>query len=174
LLDFGIARSDAMPREARTGTGVVVGSLAYMAPERFAAGTVTHESDVFGLGCCLFEVLAVERYYPPHRSREVPALSVDRERFESWRVGRLARLEAIDRPIVELLGRMLAWDPSERPRSSDVVLVCEELADAVRGPTLAAWARARAWPTVEHARGPWTGRVVVDEPMGAGAKSHAR
>ncbi|MGD9527981.1 protein kinase domain-containing protein [Pseudonocardia sp.] len=72
LVDFGIARSVTDPLATRlTATGAMIGTLDYMAPERFGSGTVDHRVDVYALACLLFECLTAE---PPFRAAHVGAL----------------------------------------------------------------------------------------------------
>ncbi|MBV8202714.1 MAG: serine/threonine protein kinase [Acidobacteria bacterium] len=55
VVDFGVARDAAAPRETRIG--LAVGSVHYMAPEQARAAAVDRRVDVWGLGATLYELL---------------------------------------------------------------------------------------------------------------------
>ena len=59
IMDFGIAR---LQNADRTGSGgVIVGTPSYMAPEQITNGEITPATDVFAVGCLLYELLTYER-----------------------------------------------------------------------------------------------------------------
>jgi hypothetical protein len=68
LVDFGVAHT--IEGTAMTATGFTVGTLAYMAPERFD-GHGDHRVDVYALGCLLHEALTA---VPPFPVEGLPAL----------------------------------------------------------------------------------------------------
>ena len=73
VADFGIARAvEAAGGERLTGTGIVVGTPAYMSPEQaFGPDAIDGRSDVYAMGCVLFEMIAG---HPPFRSAMPHAL----------------------------------------------------------------------------------------------------
>jgi serine/threonine protein kinase len=63
VLDFGLARFDRAPSSDAvtiqiTSPGVVVGTIAYMAPEQLLGGPTDHRVDIFALGVVLYEMLS--------------------------------------------------------------------------------------------------------------------
>ena len=60
MADFGIAKSiERLPDEVElTGTNLLVGTPAYVAPERMAGNPATPASDIYSLGVVLYEALA--------------------------------------------------------------------------------------------------------------------
>ncbi|HKF80641.1 MAG TPA: serine/threonine-protein kinase [Thermoleophilaceae bacterium] len=63
LTDFGIAR-DLGSTTALTRVGSVVGTLDYIAPERLETGGGDGRSDLYALGCVLFETLTARVPFP--------------------------------------------------------------------------------------------------------------
>ncbi len=59
LVDFGIAR--VVDSTGITVDGATIGSIDYMAPERFLSGQADHRADVYSLTCLLFECLTARR-----------------------------------------------------------------------------------------------------------------
>src|SRR5687768_12847031 len=58
LTDFGIARAISVAgSDSITETGIVIGTPAYMSPEQISAEkAIDHRSDIYSLGCVLFEM----------------------------------------------------------------------------------------------------------------------
>jgi serine/threonine-protein kinase len=61
LLDFGIARELERAEGPATTTGMVVGTIPYLAPERLRGASATPATDVYALGVVLYEMLAGRR-----------------------------------------------------------------------------------------------------------------
>jgi serine/threonine-protein kinase len=118
LTDFGIAKSAI--RQERTVDGALRGKLDYMAPEQAMLGEVDGRTDIFALGCVLYEMLEGT---PPFRGEsEIDTL----ERVRAGRM-RLAP-EAVDAPpqLQQVLARCLA------PRREDRYQRAAELAAELR------------------------------------------
>lgn len=130
LLDFGLARpSDPEPALSLTsateltGTGMVVGTPRYMAPEQVAGEGLDARSDLFAVGAILFEMLAGRPAFGGRNAIEILHATLHEQ--PPALTGSPA-VAAADRVI----RRALAKRPSERPASADAM--AEELR-AVRG-----------------------------------------
>ncbi|BBM84773.1 serine/threonine protein kinase [Candidatus Uabimicrobium amorphum] len=61
ILDFGLAKSTKLTKEQLTQTHEVMGSPHYMSPEQVRGRAVDQRTDIYSLGCILFEVLSGEK-----------------------------------------------------------------------------------------------------------------
>jgi hypothetical protein len=113
LVDFGVARSDAMARVTRTG--ISVGTAGYMAPEQ-ARGEpqITGAADVFALGCVLYECLSGA---PAFRGDSATALRALVLLHDPPPLRAIA--PALPAALDALVSRMLARDPAARPTARD-------------------------------------------------------
>jgi serine/threonine-protein kinase len=83
ILDFGIAKlvppgnTDEVARAATlveaTEAGALLGTVAYMSPEQARGQTVDHRSDVFALGCVLYEMLGGTRPFTGETAADILA-----------------------------------------------------------------------------------------------------
>ncbi|MFD9116268.1 serine/threonine-protein kinase [Streptomyces bottropensis] len=104
LTDYGISVQPDTQETRHTRSHVLIGTAAYLAPERAQGGPPTAASDLFSLGCTLYH--AVEGYGPFDRDSEIAALTsivLDAPRP----MMRAGALEAV-------LTAMLAKDPARR------------------------------------------------------------
>ena len=106
VTDFGLAKlSDS---EDLTHTGDILGTLRYMAPERFR-GHSDVRSDVYGLGLTLYELLALRPAFDEaDRSRLIDMVT----RAELPQLSKLA--PTIPRDLATIVHKAIACDPSDR------------------------------------------------------------
>ena len=125
VLDFGIARVRGLVQTSHGGA--MRGKWAYSSPEQVEGGALDPRSDLFALGCVLFEMIAGR---PPflganrHETmgliaaceyRGLGAVDLDAAERQEW-------MPAIGRvPLELLLGQLLAQRPTGRPVDGDAV-----------------------------------------------------
>jgi TolB-like protein/tetratricopeptide (TPR) repeat protein len=122
LLDFGVAK---MAGEDLTGSGVPLGTVAYMSPEQLRSAPLDSRTDLWSLGVVLYEMLTAER---PFEGADPAAL------LESILNGEPKPLSSVAGSVPEALqhivGRLLSKAPEERYHGAAELL--EELEVAVR------------------------------------------
>ena len=121
LLDFGVAKLTGEGRHDRTKIGSMLGTPQYLAPEQ-ARGEPDHRSDIYALGCLLFEMIAGR---PPfigenaidvvsmHMTEPAPKLS--------------ACAKGVPPELDALVDAMLAKEPADRPTLAHVRSEVESL-----------------------------------------------
>ena len=108
ILDFGIARADGT--RAATATGTVLGTAAYLSPEQASGRSAGPQSDLYSLGCVLFEMLTGR---PPFTADSAVGVAYRQVHDDpgppsAWRPGLPPGLDHVT-------ALLLAKDPAARP-----------------------------------------------------------
>src|SRR5262249_22712381 len=149
VTDFGVARGAGAERLTRTG--VLVGTAAYLAPERAAGGLATPAGDLYALGIVAHQCLTGKVPFDgeplvvalAHLHREMPPLP-----------------PSVPPGVAALVTELTAKDPSARPPSAqDVAVRAEQLRDAPGQPPRGA-ARPR-WRRLSLAGVPVRAALVI-------------
>jgi eukaryotic-like serine/threonine-protein kinase len=124
VADFGIARAvRAAGGETLTQAGVSVGTPAYMSPEQAAGETdLDGRSDVYSLGCVLFEMLAGQ---PPFMGRTAESVVRQHLAIDPPPVGKIR--STVPAGVAAAVNRALAKVPADR-------FTAEELGRALAEP----------------------------------------
>ncbi|MGE5176043.1 MAG: protein kinase domain-containing protein [Hyphomicrobiales bacterium] len=123
VLDFGLAKGGATEESSsqdlmasptmalsETGQGVIIGTAPYMSPEQARGRKVDRRTDVWALGCVLFECLAGRQAFEGETVSDVIARIIERE--PEWS----AIPPATPSRLRDLIQRCLTKDAEERPR----------------------------------------------------------
>ena len=151
LGDFGLAL--AIDRSRLTMTGTVMGTAAYMAPEQAQGQAVDARSDLYSLGCLLYELVTGR---PPFRGQNVMAVISQHVHVPPSPPS--DHNSDIPRALERLILKLLAKVKEQRPSSAEDVLA--ELEGAATQPS--AVPTGELPPAVEYlhrlARAPFVGR----------------
>src|SRR5262245_23211002 len=166
LLDFGLARSAGLvPAETAmshsptmtrplTARGAIVGTFQYMAPEQLEAKDADARTDLWALGCVLYEMATGSRAFAGESQASLIAAIMTGEPRA------MSDLKPVTPPALEKLVRQcLRKDPELRPQSArDVAFILDLIAgDSLGAPSVGG--HAVATPTQRVA--PWIGAAVA-------------
>ena len=132
ILDFGVAKlADGQfgpSGGVRTHSAMVLGTPTYMSPEQCrSSAKVDHRSDIYAVGCILYELLCGARPYDGDAGEQIA-----KHQLAPVPVARTVN-PAIPAELDALVSQMLAKTPDERPGSME--FVDEALATFERAPT---------------------------------------
>ena len=130
LIDFGIAHDAAATKV--TKTGAIIGTLAYMAPERFTTGVADARADVYSLTCMLHECLTGTQPYPGDSAEQqiTGHLTLDPPKPSSLN-------PAVPAAFDDVIARGMAKQPAERFASAGELARAASAAAAVsQSPTV--------------------------------------
>lgn len=110
LGDLGIAKVlDLNQSKADT----FIGTPSYMSPELFTGKSYNHKTDIWGLGCCAYEIMTLTRAF---QGRALWTLIKEIKNDRKLELPKRYSLE-----IQALVHKMMSQDPAERPSAKDIV-----------------------------------------------------
>lgn len=134
IVDFGIAKllqDEGGEAQSMTRTGEIFGSPFYMSPEQCVGGRVDHRSDIYSLGCVLFEVLTGT---PPFVGENALSTMMQHQSGDALPLRQASLGKAFPESLENLVSKMLAKSPDDRYQNLGVVaheLDCIKRGDAV-------------------------------------------
>jgi hypothetical protein len=117
IVDFGMAKSGAEEQEV-TRSGVGVGTPLYMSPEQARGEEVDARSDLYALGCVMYEVLTGK---PPFTADSVLELLTLKVNNQFAPLSQNAHVE-VPSSLERIVTRLLQSDRNERYSNADEVL----------------------------------------------------
>jgi eukaryotic-like serine/threonine-protein kinase len=114
VTDFGIVKAAAAT--TLTGTGTVLGTAAYLSPEQVQGGPVDARSDLYGLGCVLYELLCGSPPFGSGADRAPVAIAT--RHVSELPEPPSARNPQVDPALEAVVLTTLAKDPAQRYQSA--------------------------------------------------------
>jgi|AGTN01.2.fsa_nt_gi Serine/threonine protein kinase len=118
LFDFGLARmNDAIAEHGGlTRPGQILGTAEYMSPEQARAGECTPQSDIYSLGCILFELLAG---VPPFQDDSLLVV-LQKHMNEAPPLAVLtSKMPPVKSALINVVGKALEKSPKDRFESME-------------------------------------------------------
>jgi Serine/threonine protein kinase len=118
IIDFGLASDDGADEMRLTVDGAIVGTPAYMAPERMTnADEVDFKADIFGLGVMLYEMLAGQF---PFEGSSIVSMLASISRGEPRPLTDC--VPDMPAAVADLVMRMMAREKADRPASCEAIV----------------------------------------------------
>jgi serine/threonine protein kinase len=166
LLDFGIARTNEIRRDARTLIGDVVYTPGYVGPEVMAGDSQGPGGDIFALGATIYLALIGEAFFPQDMEvKEQRTVMLFRKKYAAYLDKRLDVIPGPD-DLVTLLREMLSYWDTDRPSAREVQTRLMDIADVVGGQSATRWAVDAVFPDPVFCEGAsLTGQTIRHESV---------
>lgn len=114
IIDFGIALVEGDAIDSLTKTGMMLGTPAYMSPEQINGLHVDARSDIYSLGCIMFEILTGHQ---PYSASSALNLLKRKTTEEAPKLNTVASGPKISRNLEEIVAKCLSLSKEDRYES---------------------------------------------------------
>lgn len=128
LLDFGLAKSKFQTKITRTG--ILIGTISYMAPEQITSTDSSFPSDIFSLGIIFYQMITGKLPFEGDTPTDVMRKIMGEDPVEPIKMtGNLPE------KCNQLILNMLDKDPKKRPTATVLLESLQALSEKTKGPT---------------------------------------
>lgn len=116
ILDFGIAKVTEVTDKELTQTGLLIGSPNYMSPEQGLGQDIDQRSDIYSLGCMIYQMLTGVKPFDADNSIDIVLNQIEKPAPALVDAGYL-----FDEPIEKLVAKCLEKNPCDRFENMDAL-----------------------------------------------------
>lgn len=144
IVDFGIAKVLESEKTRMTQTGELIGTPQYMSPEQCRGGTLDARSDIYALGCVMFEAITGKALFAGH---SMVSVIVDQMNTAPRTLKETRPDMLFPGHLEDIIAKMLAKDPADRYQS-----MSELAAELIDVQKIIAQQSANAWSKMRFMR----------------------
>jgi eukaryotic-like serine/threonine-protein kinase len=127
LLDFGIAKLSSPDGPGsggvqKTRTGMMMGTPGYLSPEQARGKNVDHRTDIYALGCMVFEIVCGRLPFVADNAMDIVLMHMTEPAVRASNIW-----PDIPPQLDDVIAKMLEKDPNARPSLAEVRAVFSEL-----------------------------------------------
>ncbi|XP_054716990.1 uncharacterized protein LOC129226414 [Uloborus diversus] len=111
IADFGISKALKVTEELAE---TLIGVPCYLSPETYAGKNISEKSDVWALGCCMYELAALKYAFDAH------SLLVSKSIFVKEKLALISGIYSSN--LLDIISSMLSFNPESRPSATELLL----------------------------------------------------
>lgn len=141
IVDFGIAKVLEADKTRMTQTGELIGTPQYMSPEQCRGGTLDARSDIYALGCVMFEAITGKTLFAGH---SMVSVIVDQMNTAPRTLQETRPDMNFPGHLEDIVAKILAKDPEDRYQSmSEVAQDLIEVQKVIAQQNAESWSKSR-------------------------------
>jgi serine/threonine protein kinase len=141
VVDFGIAKATQGGSQTVTRAGFVVGTIQYMSPEQMIGDPIDVRSDLYSLGCILYEMLVGKRLFEGTTGE----LLITQRLTQAPPRARQLNPD-IPKALDDIVAKMLSRSPADRYQNAEAIVAqLQEIAPVLKQGNSSGWSLITPW-----------------------------